>query len=204
MSKKVIMNQADRELAIRVSEFMQFHMSAITDSVRHRKVIADITAKIDNVANLKGSIISDEQIEATIAKLRDEIDAENTRYEKARKDKERWAWYKEDIDLYNAIASGEGVSDATIAWLSAWKLSVGSNTNIVKDIVEGTKGVKMATARTIVNSGAKTWTKGRTKVDVLKTVYAIVAEYMVKANTLKAVDIPEDIRQAFAPKKRAK
>lgn len=201
MSKKVNMATADRQLATRVSDFMTFHMSAITDRKRHFQAIEALNAKMQSHKNLEGSaIITKDQVEALLAEDEKAINDENARYTKACADKEKWVWYAEDIALYKAISTGEGVDGATKLWLAQWGLITESTTNIVKDIVDGTKGVKMASARTIVNSGAETWTKARTKADILKTVYAIVAEYMVKARTLQPVQIPEDIRAAFAPK----
>ena len=203
MAKKVNMATADRQLSVRVSEFMTFHMSAITDKKRHQQRIDALNARMASHKNLADSaIVTPEQVDALIAEDVRAIDAENAEYKKACDAKEQWIWYAEDVELYKAINSGDGVEGAVKLWLAKWGIITENTTNIVKDIVDGTKGLRMASARTIVNSGAETWTKARTKIDVLKTVYAIVAEYMVKARTLQPVQIPEDIRAAFAPKQK--
>lgn len=204
MTKKINMFKADRELSARVADFMTYHVSRITDTTRHDKTISGFRKDIASYENLRGSAhVTTEQVDAMIADKVAEIEAENARYEKAREEKARWQWAQEDVELYKAINCREGVADAAVAWLNAWKLEADESTNIVRDIVDATKGRRKATARKIVNSGATTWTQDRTKADVLNVAYCVVAEYMIKAGTLKATQVPEDVQEWFAPKKKA-
>lgn len=201
---KVNMKKADRALALRVSDFATFYMSKITDSKRHSQVISGLNATIKGLQNSLQSALPSDGVESAIEVQRKLIEEENARYAKVLEDKAKWVWYEEDVELYKAISKGEGVRDAVISWLNSWGLDdVNKDTNLVQDIVSAIGGKRFAGARTIVNSGATTWTASRTKADVLKVTYAVVIEYMVKAHTLQPVAIPEDIREAFAPKKKS-
>lgn len=199
---KVNMFKADRALSIRVSEFMEFHMSRITDSKRHNQIVAGINATIKGLNNALGSALDKDETKAAIDAQLNLLEKENARYKKACDDKAKWVWSVEDVTVYDAVKADKDVNEAICDWLNAWGLEVSGNENLVCDIIKNIGGKRFATSRAIVNSGAKTWTAARTKVDVLKVVYATVAEYMVSAGTLKPVQIPEDIREAFAPKSK--
>ena len=213
-TKKINMFKADRAMAARVEDFATLYISKITDSKRHSSLIKSIDGTIKGLNNSLGSALDKETavtaVEAQIALK----DAENARYKKACEDRAKWVWAEEDVELYKAISAynssmnpsaeqTETVENAVIAWFSAWGLETDKNTNIIKDIVRATGGLKIATSRVIVNSGAETWTSARTKADVLKVAYAVTLQYMIKAGTVKPAAIPDDIREAFAPKKKA-
>ena len=204
MAKKINMATADRALAVRVSEFATFYMSKIADAKRHSMAVKGIEDTIKGLNNALGSALDKDTTIAAINAQMTLLEQENQRYAQLIEKKAKWVWYEEDLDLYEAIKKGEGVRDAVIAWLQAWGLEdVDRHTNLVRDMVDAVGGKRFGSARTIVNSGATTWTASRTKADVLKVAYAVVIEYMVAASTIKAVDIPEDIREAFAPKKKS-
>lgn len=204
MAKKINMATADRALAVRVSDFATFYMSKIADAKRHSMAVKGIEDTIKGLNNALGSALDKDTTLAAINAQMTLLEQENQRYAALIEKKAKWVWYEEDLDLYEAIKKGEGVRDAVIAWLQAWGLEdVDRHTNLVRDMVDAVGGKRFGSAPTIVNSGATTWTASRTKADVLKVAYAVVIEYMVAARTIKAVDIPEDIREAFAPKKKS-
>lgn len=206
MAKKVNMVKADRALSERVADFTTLHICKIADKVEHDKRIKSLEDSMQSHKNLKGSaVVTADQVDALLLEDYEKIEKENQRYAEARKLRDRFEWYQEDVDLYKAIETGNeaDVYQSAVAWFHAWGLEdVDVKTNIVRDVVEGTKGLRINTARGIVNSGATVWTKARTKADVLKTVYAIVAQYMIKANTLKAPQVPDEVKAWFAPKKK--
>ena len=212
-TNKANMFKADREMAVRVADFATFYISRITDSRRHANLIKSIDGTIKGLNNSLGSALDKD---AALAAIEGELalkDAENARYKKACEDRAKWVWAEEDVELYKAISAynssmnpsteqTEAVQKAVIAWFKAWGLTTDKDTNLVKDIVRATGGLRMASGKTVVNSGAETWTASRTKADVLKVAYAVTLQYMIKAGTVKPAAIPDDIREAFAPKKK--
>lgn len=73
-------------------------------------------------------------------------------------------------------------------------------TTLENDILSAIKGEKAANGRTIIKSGATQFTQKRSKGDVLKVFYGKLAEHMLAAGTLKAQEIPEDVKKAYAKK----
>lgn len=62
-------------------------------------------------------------------------------------------------------------------------------------------GKKKASARTIVNSGNTVLTCAMSKTAFIKLLYAELAQRMMQAGTIKAIQFPQDVIKMYAPKK---
>ena len=202
--KKVNMFTADKEFASRVNEFM--HTQVWSAVIRKRLQMAKekYAQKLENLENLKGSIITPEQIEA----LKVEFASELTKTEEdlqALADKERTFEYtKADNEFYKEYKkaeSTEGIKSAVQSFCESYNLKI-ANTDFLEELTIIISGEKGASASTIIRSGATKFTQARSKGDVLKVLYGRLAEKMLEAGTLKPQSIPEDIREAYAKKNK--
>lgn len=199
-TKKVNLVTADRTMNERVSEFATVKLSKITDATRHAKAIKELQDNIRGFENARGAFNGDFDIDAAIAAVNAKIAKLEEDYKAACKKKAQFVYTKEDIELFNAYRDGDDMTEAYIAWAAAWKLDL-RDTDLLKDLIRGTSGLQgVASARTIINSEFATMTRERSRQNFLNLTYAMLCERCV-AKGLK-MDIPQDIRDYYAPKTR--
>lgn len=201
MSKKVDFFKADKAMSERVAQFMRVKVWNITLKARLEKEVKDNLGKIENLKELAPSTGKD--YSEDIAILEGCIESAQKKYEQAVKDAEKFEYTEGDKTFYKAYADGkQDNADAVIEWFAGYGLEVDAETNIVEDIVGAIAGARKLGGRAVVRAEAKKFTDDvRTKNDVLTVFYGKLAEGMMTAGTLKAEEIPEDVREYYAVKK---
>lgn len=205
MAKKVDMFKAAKAMSERVSEYMHTQVWNVVVKTRLRKAMEKLEQELDNLESLRGSIITDEQIDA----MAQAKQAEFAKYEeelKALADKEStFSFTEADKEFYKAYKladkDAEKIQLAVITFCGVYGLDV-EGTDLLVELTDGIRGVRKASASQIVKSGATQFTSARTKNDVLTVLYGIIAERMLKAGTLKPESIPVDVRKAYESNKR--
>lgn len=202
MAKNVNMKSADKSMNERLAEYATVRLSDITNSVRHKKAVQAILDSINGLENCKGSYLSNDDLDLAIAAKREELDRLEADYKEALKKRERFVYTKEDITLYQAYQNRDNLETALYNWGMTWGLDLTATKQLrtMAADVSGKQG--KASARDVVNSGGRKMTKDRSKQNFLDLVYGIMVETAV-AQGLK-LDIPQDIREHYAPKKREK
>lgn len=186
----------------RVSEYATVCLSGITLKVRFNKAVEKLSNSIKVLETLKEeSAISADSLDKEIDERRNEIEKLTNDHKEAMKKKARFVYTAEDYDLFDAFKAGEDLAEAFVTWADAWSLDL-RNTGLLKDLVNGVSGKQgKASARTIINTEFGTMTKDRNMRNFLDIAYGIMCEECVKKG-LK-MDIPDDVRAAYAPKKKA-
>lgn len=199
--KNVNLRTADRTMNERVSEYATIRLSNITSAVRHKKAVAELEASIKSLEACIGTSKVKADFPALIAEKRSELDKLEADYKEALKKRERFVYTKEDLELYNAYLNHEDLETALYHWGMAWKLDLTATKQLrtMAEAVSGKQG--KASTRTVINSGFATMTKDRSKQNFLDLVYGLLTEECVRQG-LK-MDIPDDVRAAYAPKKKA-
>lgn len=201
MSKKVNMFNASKEMSERVAQYMRVKVYGAILTTRYKKEVGEWDEKIEKAPKLlEGSIFAKnlpEILEEYKAKRQEIVD----KYEVLREEAEKFTLCKADGDFYKLYREGKH-EEALIAWGKAWGLEL-EGTDFLGVLKYGIAGVKQGSARTIVTSGATEFTSLRNKGDVLKTMYALIAEKMLAVGTLKPEQLPEDV-VAYYEKKAKK
>ena len=205
-NKKVDLFQADKTMAERVSDFMQKKVWGITLQARYKKEVETIQASIEGLRKLEGSILA-EQTEGNIKALEDRITKLNEALQKQKEEEATFAFTEADLTLYTAYkkaTTNAMVYSAIVEWFQGYNLDV-NNTSFIQGFMEALGGKMPNNNKGIIRSGATIFNaEKRTKTNFLKVFYGELAEAMLKAGTLKATAIPEDVRDAYAPKAKAK
>lgn len=200
--KNVNLRTADRTMNERVSEYATVRLSNITSAVRHKAAVEAIENSIKGLENCKGSVLSSDDLELAIATKRDELVKLEEDYKEALKKRTRFVYTKEDLELYDAYKNHENLETALYNWGMAWNLDLTATKQLrtMAEAVSGKQG--KASARTMINTGFATMTRDRSKQNFLDLVYGLMTEECVRQG-LK-MDIPDDVRAAYAPKKAQK
>lgn len=200
---KVDFFTADRELSTRVVDFMRCKVWKKELQLKYSKEIESHELSLDKLDIYKGSIMEDRIPElraahmARIAELEFERDAQiekETKFAFTEGDKE----FKKV--LKKAGTASDLVADAVCAWFATYGLDI-RNTYFLEEVL-GQFGSKFD-FRAFVASNA---TDARA-LDVnraLEMVYCSAYTHMLQAGTIKATQIPELVRDKYAPKKAKK
>lgn len=206
MGKKVDMFQASKEMGTRVSEFMRTQVWGITLRTRLRKEVEGLEAKIGNLETLKGSILDDgDKLKVLAEQYQSEIEEKKEKVAQQIEDEATFTFTKADNEFFSAYKKADsrsGVGEAIKGWTETYNLKL-DDTDFLEVLVEAISGSSRLGASGIIRSGATKFTKDkRSKKDVLIVLYGKLAEKMLAVGTLKPEQIPEDIRKAYAPKKK--
>ena len=205
--KKTDLFMADRKMSERVADFMRTKVWGITLKARFKKEEEEILASINGLKKLEGSVLAEKSAESIVAlekklvelseKLTKQLE-EEAKFDFTDNDK---AFYKG----YKSATTDEEVANSVIGWFKTYNLEVTSENDIVISICDAISGKKRASASTIIRSGATKFTDDkRSKGDVIGLLYGVLSERMLEVGTLKATEIQEDVREFYAPKKKAK
>jgi len=191
MAKKVDMYRANKEMTERIAQYMRVKVTGATLQTRYKREIGEWQAKIDNAPKmLEGSVLADrlpEILDEYAAKI-EEIKA---KYDKLREEAEKFTLCSADGDFYKLYKQGK-IEEGLIAWGKAWGLEL-EGTDFLGVLKYAVAGLKQASARTIITSGATEFTQLRNKGDVLKTIYALFAEKCVAIGFLQAEKLEDDV-----------
>lgn len=202
MSKKVNLFDANKTMSERVSAFMRVKVWGITLKARLEKALRDGEARIEAFESLAKDTGKD--YTEVIEDAKQVVEDAKAKYKAAVKDAEKFEFTKADNDFYKAYKDGK-LEAGIIAWFKKYGLEVDGDTNLVQTEVEALKGARKLGGRAIVRANAEKFTDDtRTKNDILTVFYGKLAEAMLEAGTLKAEQIPEDVREFYAPKKKSK
>lgn len=205
-NKKVDLFKADKTMAERVSDFMSKKVWGITLQARYKKEVETIQVSIEGLRKLEGSILA-EQTEANIKALEDRI-VELTEALKEQKEEEAtFSFTEADEAMYTAYkkaTTNAMIYSAIVEWFKGYNLDV-DGTMFIQSMMDAIGGKQPNNNKGIIRSGATVFNaEKRTKTNFLKVFYGELAEAMLKAGTLKATAIPEDIREFYAPKAKTK
>lgn len=207
MAKKFDWFKADKDMAVRVQDFILKKGEFITLKTRRAAEISGLKAKLARLLDPEVVVMTAEKskreqdiaaLEAELAAVKDEYDellAANAKFEYTDLDK---ALYKSYKDAEN----NADVEQAIVNWFTAYNASEIANTEALCAIMAAVSGEKWATARIQVNSGGTVFLGKRSRDDFLKVFYGRTAELMIAAGTLKTYNFPADIRAKYAPKER--
>ena len=203
--RKANLFSAEKRMAERVENFMYCNVWKSVINTRYKvesdKIQAKLLFQFD--AFTKASIDEREPIQEAINALQKEL---ATLADKKKSQLERettFDWTLNDNNFYGMYKAAENtleVRKAIRQWFAAYALVDIEGTTLENDILESIKGEKAANGRTIIKSGATKFTQKRSKSDVLNVFYGKLAEHMLAAGTLKAQEIPEDVKKHYAKK----
>lgn len=195
--------QADKAMGERVADFMQKKVWGITLTARYKKDVETIEKSIEGLRKLEGSILQD-QTEENVKALENRIIELKAALDKQKEEEATFTYTEADIELYNAYkkaTTNAMIYNAIIKWFSNYHLDV-DGTMFIQNMMDAISGKQPENNKGIIRSGATRFNaEKRTKTNFLKVFYGELAEAMLKAGTLKATAIPEDVRDFYAPKK---
>lgn len=203
--KKVDMFKADRQMAVRVAEYMRTKVWGITLKTRLKKELASYEEQLKIIADPEQRVMTAEEaegfrrrVEARAKFAKEKFDAqmkEEARFELTDADKAFYAAYK-------GADTDDKIKQAIVAWAKVYDLDL-TGTDLLAELFRAISGARKLGASAIIRSEATKFTDDkRTKNDVLSILYGRMAEKMLEAGTLKPQAIPEDIREYYAPKSR--
>lgn len=197
---KVDFYSADKAMSLRVADFMRVRVYGATLQTRYKRDMADIDKKIEDTPRLlEGSIFAN-KIDEVIAELVAKKDEIKEKYDELRANAEKFVFTDADNEFYKNYKNGN-ITNGIIAWGKCYNIDF-TNTVQLKQLEEAISGKKNANARTIITSGATQFTSARNKGDILKVMYGVLAEDMLKAGTLKPEALEADVVDFYATKKR--
>lgn len=202
--KKANLFNAEKRMSERVENFMYCIIWKEVINKRYKierdKLEAKITFQFDLFAKAQTNEERElaqnninalqEELATLMNKKKDQIEREAT-----------FTWTQNDNNLYNMYMIAEdtlGIRKAIRQWFAAYALVNIEGTTLENDILDSIKGKVSASGRNIIKSGGTQFTQKRKKNDILKTFYGKLAEHMLNAGTLKAQEIPDDIKNAYA------
>lgn len=202
---KIDLFKADKAMAERVSKFMNAKVWGIVFRKRAEQDIKAFEGSIEAKKRLEGSTLW-EKAQADIASLEADIVSTKEALKKNIEENATFDYTEADNAFYKSYKEAESdaaVVEAVEAWFRGYKLEV-AGTDFLADIIHAISGERKAGAGVIIKSGATQFTIAkRAKNDVLCVFYGKLSEKMLEAGTLKATEIPEDIRAMYAPKKKS-
>lgn len=205
-NKKVDLFNADKAMAEKVSDFMQKKVWGITLQARYKKEVETIQASIEGLRKLEGSILA-EQTETNIKALESRIEELSEALKKQKEEEATFSFTEADEAMYTAYkkaTTNAMIYSAIVEWFKGYNLDV-DGTMFIQSMMDAIGGKQPNNNKGIIRSGATVFNaEKRTKTNFLKVFYGELAEAMLKAGTLKATAIPEDIREFYAPKAKTK
>lgn len=212
----------DKGMATRVSEFMNATIWGDVVRSQARAEIKRCNANIDaytkqiidqpngstRIEELKNKLISAKsELETAQNELSEKL-AEKAKFEYTSYDK---AFYK----AYEKATNENELSNAILDWIeSIGGLRIEISDTIILDKTnygfvglfrKAIGGESKGTTRTRIQSGGTVFNNAkRKKTEVLYLMYGKLAELMLIKGTLKPTEIPESVREMYAPKKATK
>lgn len=200
MAKKVNMFAAKKALSERVADFMTKTVWGGVLKTRLKAEESALAVKIENVENLRGSIMDkDGAVDTMIQEYTAELAEVQKKYEAQIEAEAKFVFTAEDTEFFAEYKKGN-IEKAVLDWAAAYDLDL-KGTDFLTEVVKAVDGRKAASFKKIVKSEGKEFTTNRTKNDVLKTLYGTFADKMIAAGTLKAAQIPADVREIVLAKK---
>lgn len=203
-TKKIDLFKADKAMSERVSKFMNAKVWGIVYRKYAEQDIKAFEGSIEAKKRFEGSVLWEEK-QAEIEKLEQDITDTKEALKKNLEENATFDYTEADNTFYNSYKSAEtdaAVVEAVEKWFEGYNLEV-AGTEFLADIIHAIAGERKAGASTIIKSGATQFTIAkRAKNDILCVFYGKLSEKMLEAGTLKATEIPEDIREMYAPKKK--
>lgn len=194
--------QATRSLSDRVAEFFRCILEKKNINLEYDAKIKTLRESVENIENLAGSILADnmsvlksatlEQID-TLEKQRADLIAEQATFEYTDADKS----FKKAL---SKNPSADIVAEEVCKWFDNYGLNIRGT--LFLDEICGTFGDKIYMKEFVRTSGTNAL-----KVDAnnaLKNLYAVSYQHMVRVGTIKPAQIPELVREKYAPKKSKK
>ena len=200
--KKVNMFTAKKELATRVNEYMTKRVWSVVLRSRMKDGIKRLDAKIDALRDESSTVDKAARLDGIIKLMKERAELTEKVNEQVKNEAtlELTDTDKAFLKAYKAAKNQKMLRDAVVDFCKAYDLDL-IGKDLLAEICTLISGGSKATTRTIVQSGATTFTKDkRSARQILDLVYGRLAERMLKAGTLKAADIPEDVRAMYAKK----
>ena len=190
---KINLFNADREMSNRVVEFMEKNVWSIAERRRVKDEIATLQKKHEGLKKALASSLKEDvfkemlDCEAKISALDSKLaeDLKGNKFEYSEADKALYKGYREG-NLVFALRD----------WFKQYNLTV-AESNLEKDLRDALGGKMPAGAGIIVQSCGSIWSADRTRSNFYKVFYGVLAEKMINAGTIKAVAIPENLREAY-------
>ena len=203
-NKKVDMFKADKTFAARVCEYMHARVWGIVYKKRLQVELEELDRKIailDEMSKDGTEIMTADELKEAQERYASLKEEATKKYQKKVEEDATFAYSEHDNAFFKTYSKdGDHREEAVIDFCEAYGLQV-QDTTMLDDIVSALGGARKASATTIIRSKAKTFTLDkRSKGDILNILYGRIAEYMIKAGTIKPQSIPDDIRQAYAKK----
>lgn len=215
---RVDLFKAEKAMSERVSKFMNAKVWGIVYRKRAEQDIKAFEGSIDAKKRFEGSILWAEK-EEEIKQLQKDIEDTKAAMKKNIEDNATFDYTDADNAFYKAYKDAEEVAEiymAIINWFKGYGLELTmehtielevddkkKEVNFVEYFYNAIAGERKATASVIIKSGATKFTIAkRVKNDVLCVFYGKLSEVMLQKGTLKATEIPEDVREMYAPKKK--
>ena len=199
MLNRVDFFKADRYMSLRVAEYARCRILKKEIQLAYAKKIDDINKALNNLANLKGSII-----EKNIPSMRSAYLAQLAEYEKERDariaEECKFEFTEHDKAfkkaMKNANTASDLQSDAVVAWFDVFGCDV--RDSYFLDEVLAYFGGKFDFKQFVATNGEDGRVIDATRA--LDMMYWSAYTHMVRVGTIKATQIPELVREKYAPK----
>lgn len=209
-NKKVDLFKASKAMSERVSDYMNKKVWGIVLKTRYQIELGKAENRKDFWVSENDRIkaeTGENKYVQEIENVKAEIISLQAKYDDQRQKEATFTYTDADktfYKLYEKAEDKEAVLKAIRQWFAPYKLVDIEGSTLEESIFDAITGDRRASARTIINSGATKFTQKRSKNDVLGLFYGRLSELMLEAGTLKPSEIPEDVREQFAPKKKTK
>lgn len=199
---KVDVYAADKTLYDRIAEFLQCNVKAITLRTRYNKRIAAYETILEEKKRPDKVWISEDAKAEAIAAVEKDLADLRAEFKRHMDAQARFQYTSGDEVFYNKYANATcdmHIQLAFVEWAAFYNLKV-ENTDLCNRVIKAVGGRTSTTPRQKVNGGKCNRT--RQKNDVLKVMYGEVADYMVEKGLTLPMQFDDDIKAAYAPKKR--
>ena len=204
MMNKINWFDANRSMSTCVAEYMVAVFWKKTIQLKIGSQIKENRESLEKVDNLKGSILADQIPElkkhylAEIGRLQEEMNVQIEReatYNPTTADVE----FKKALEKYAKGKTSVTPAESIQKWFLLHGLDIPEDSYIIREIL--TAAGEKFRFDTAVDTDGKVVT-GFNAGNCYKMTFAKCYEHMVNAGTIKGVQIPEIIREKYAPKKK--
>lgn len=203
MLNRVDFFKADRSMSTRVVEYMRCKVWKKAIQLEYAKKINDVQKILDSLEKLSGSLIAEKSDDTKISCL-----AQIAKYEKERDEQiekeTKFSLTDADKVFKKAVKKADGAADlvaeAVCAWFKEYGVDV-ENTYFLEEVLSHF-GSKFDFRKLVTTDGADARALDASRA--LDMMYATAYTHMATVGTIKVAQIPEIVRDKYAPKKSKK
>ena len=196
--KKINLFNADRELSTRVADYMSCYVNRVEIVATYGAKIAKLREDLKGVMNLEGSFYSTEELAEKVGKVEVKIQKLENEKVEALKKINTFTFTENDKIFKKSVIGADfnGLKKAIVEWCKNYNIDV-TDTSLLKDILNSI-GMRQD-CKTLVTTDGNTNLKYSPQT-ALNNMYSTLYTAMISVGTIKAVQIPEILREKYAKK----